>query len=174
MQCCLFDILCKVFGRACVSKEVVVSPPNLRSSVRADLVLRRANTQDIWIDVSIVSPSCNKYLVHGSDEQALVAASAMESVKRAKYEPARNALGRLEESVVPFVIESSGRLGKSALNFIDLVKAARPQAATIPFSMKRIQAVIAQFNAKVSSRAAFEMMAVPGFTQVEPTQVGFA
>ena len=119
----LYGLLKKRYPTADVSKEKVVGEMDpvdgIAHSVRADIVARVGPVTYI-IDVSTADPGCRKAMaaVPSSVTQGDAAAKAREATKKAHYNkvttPARLQAG----AVIPFVIETTGRLGPAALSFI--------------------------------------------------------
>lgn len=119
----LYVLLKKRYPAADISKEKVVGEMDpvdgIAHSVRADIVARIGPVTH-FIDVSSADPGCRKAMaaVPSSVTQGDAAAKAREATKKAHYSkvttPARLPAG----SVIPFVIETTGRLGPAAISFI--------------------------------------------------------
>ena len=82
----------------------------------------------LWIDVSVVDPGCDHYIQrYRSNEVPDAAAKAMETLKRSHYSPVKDLLPLplplppAPASIISFVLETSGRLGPSALGFIQRI-----------------------------------------------------
>ena len=96
-----------------------------------DLVAPKRVTADIsvivgaetlWIDVAVVDPGCQHYIQrYRSNEVPDAAAKAMETSKRNHYSTVKDPLPLPPASVIPFVLETSGRLGPAALSFIQRI-----------------------------------------------------
>ena len=103
-------------------------------ATRKDLVAPMRVTADIslivgpetlWIDVSVVDPGCQHYIQrYRSNEVPDAAAKAMEASKRNHYGTVKDPLPLPPASVITFVLETSGRLGPSALGFIQRISGA--------------------------------------------------
>ena len=81
----------------------------------------------LWIDVSVVDPGCDHYIQrYRSNEVPDAAAKAMETSKRSHYSAVKDSLPLpfLPASIISFVLETSGRLGPSALGFIQRINGA--------------------------------------------------
>ena len=79
------------------------------------------------IDVSGTNPSCITARKAGSAEKAGVAAALTEKRKHASWDP----LGPQGKAVIPFVIESGGRLGNEAIEWLDRLCSTSPHLALI-------------------------------------------
>lgn len=88
--------------------------------VRAD-IFWRDEAANVIIDIACVDPGCHQYLQWESFKEADAAARYMEWVKHQHYKkvvlPARLPVN----SVYPFVIEASGRLGPTALSLLNRI-----------------------------------------------------
>ena len=70
--------------------------------------------ETLWIDVSVVDPGCHHYIErYRSNEVPDAAAKAMETTKRNHYSAVKDPLALPPASIIPFVLETSGRLGPS-------------------------------------------------------------
>ena len=100
-------------------------PSTLKLTTGTDLAAPRRVTGDIsaivgaetlWIDVSVVDPGCHHYIErYRSNEVPDAAAKAMETAKRNHYSAVKDPRPLPPASIIPFVLETSGRLGPSAL-----------------------------------------------------------
>ena len=91
------------------------------------LLLQRVivGAETLWIDVSVVDPGCHHYIErYRSNEVPDAAAKAMETTKRNDYSTVKDPLPLPPASIIPFVLETSGRLGPSALGFIQRISGA--------------------------------------------------
>ena len=78
--------------------------------------------ETLWVDVSVVDPGSRNYIErYRSNEVPDAAAKAMETSKRNHYGAVTDPLPLPPASVIPFVLETSGRLGPSALGFIQRI-----------------------------------------------------
>ena len=99
-----------------------------------DLVAPRRVTADIsvivgaetlWIDVSVVDPGCHHYIErYRSNEVPDAAAKAMETTERNHYSAVKDSLPLPPASIIPFMLETAGRLGPPALGFIQRISGA--------------------------------------------------
>ena len=81
--------------------------------------------ETLWIDVSVVDPGCHHYIQqYLSNEVPDAAAKAMKTSKRSYYSPVKDPLLLPPASVIPFVLETSERLGPSALGFVQRISGA--------------------------------------------------
>ena len=108
----LFDFLSKVQPDGHWKLEEKVG-----SGARAD-ISGIINHQVYWVDVAITAPCTSHALAQRSNEFPLTAARIREEQKLAHYETARQTM---QETPVPFVLESTGAIGKHAASFIDTV-----------------------------------------------------
>jgi len=84
-----------------------------------DLILRKpGDNRTIYIDVSVVMPNSSKALERGSDKKSAVAAELGEASKDQKH---KEYIETHDGSnvFIPYVVESSGRNGKRARQFLD-------------------------------------------------------
>jgi hypothetical protein len=103
------------------------------SNHRLDATVTLAGESTFFIDVTIVNPACHSYvLTLHSDEIDLVAANNAAKKKRDKYAPhfALQEPALDINKLVPFVIESSGKFGSEAEQFLEKLKS---QARGDPF-----------------------------------------
>ena len=89
-----------------------------QSECRCDILVTE-NAERFIIDVAITDPTCAVAIRHGSSNTVLVAAKDKEKSKCADYK--KFLTPETFEHFVPFVLESTGRLGTSAKNFIDRI-----------------------------------------------------
>jgi hypothetical protein len=95
-----------------VKKEYVVTPDRKH---RVDLWVRSDKGVVHWCDVSIPEPGRQTYLDLGSATTGGIAAKKTEANKRSKWTP----LASVGVQVEPLVIESTGRVGENAVNFVN-------------------------------------------------------
>jgi hypothetical protein len=99
---------------------------NIERDVRADIVWMQGPNKWI-IDVSIVTPEAQKYINHPylSHVHQDAAAKAGEARKRVHYSKVNQVNGEPgslpENSIIPFVMESTGRLGPAAFSFLNKI-----------------------------------------------------
>ena len=73
---------------------------------------------ETFIDVAVVNPAAEKYRARGSSTEAGVPARVKEASKKGKY----SILGHeIASRVVPFIVESTGRMGEEALSLVDSI-----------------------------------------------------
>ena len=92
---------------------------------------------EFFVDVSIVDPCCQTYVQHHhSNTVSNAAALAMANVKRRKYLPILESIGVNEpELLIPFVLESSGRLGPNAEAFLQKLEKVPSYNGSDPMSL---------------------------------------
>jgi hypothetical protein len=150
---CLVDFV----SAACPNAQVFREPtmPQVAKSLRADVRLDQAHTS-CYFDVSIVNPAARAYIkaVH-SHKNPLAAAALMERTKSSKYKASYNELNGhkdLGNSVIPFVLETTGAFGSSALavisklaGFSDLVPSPNENLAKARrWFMQRVSVILAR------------------------------
>ena len=98
--------------------EDSVAPPNTPLK-RADIRVTLNNVTQ-FIDIAITSPTSSTALNNGNS--ATVAGAAASAKEREKINKYANAYpgSSVADQLVPFVLESTGRLGPKALSFLDL------------------------------------------------------
>jgi hypothetical protein len=96
-------------GRA-FAMDIVILPGGV--PLASDESLR---ARSILLDVSIPNPAAVTHIRHGSADTARVAAAAVETDKANKYE---GTFEPLMAALVPFIVESYGRLGGQAQDFL--------------------------------------------------------
>ncbi len=111
--------------------------------VEMDVVLEAPGLV-VYIDVAVVDPGCPKYVRAGSDRNELAAARHREAAKL--YEFRRRMPNTDVACFVPFVVETSGRLGTRAAAF--LVGRKLPDDVT-----RRLCRAIVSFLARHGGRA---------------------
>jgi hypothetical protein len=89
-----------------------------QSECRCDILVSE-NTEKFIIDIAITDPTCAVAIRKGSSDTALVAAKDKEKDKCLDYK--KFLTPETFEHFVPFVLESTGRFGTSAKNFIDRI-----------------------------------------------------
>jgi hypothetical protein len=119
----LFSLIKKRFPQAPIWKEKEVGETGpihgAIKAVRADIVVT-LGARTFYIDVSTIDPGCETCLHHPINSATTQDASARsrETHKRKHYARVITPAPLPAESIIPFVIESSGRLGPSALSFL--------------------------------------------------------
>ena len=99
-----------------VEERLVAAAGAQATSYKMDLVLRAQGGYVRYIDVAVADAGARKYVVGGSWEREQRAADIREREKRSKF---ANLAPNLPAALfVPFVIESSGRPGKAAREFL--------------------------------------------------------
>ena len=111
----LFDFLVKVQPDGHWQMEQTVGP-----GARADII-GTVDHKLYIIDCAITAPNTVYALLQRSDSYPLTAARIREEQKLQHYENARRALIEQVPTVVPFVLETTGAIGKRAAEFIDTV-----------------------------------------------------
>ena len=119
----LFTLLKKIFPAGNIGKEKLIGatlPLNgVVAEVYADIVAR-IGAVTYCIDVSTVDPGCRKAMsgAPSSVTTCDAAAKTREARKRVHYNGVATPARLSAESVIPFVIETTGRLGPAALSFL--------------------------------------------------------
>ena len=118
----VYRLISKRYPNAPKAKEVEVgrTAPDMNGAthaVIADIVVTIHTTRYI-IDVTIVDPGCQKSLTSLSHVNQDAAAKRKELTKKAHYRRVVTPARLQEGSIVPFVVEASGRLGPLAMSFL--------------------------------------------------------
>ena len=108
------SLLCKLFRKASPTSRVSPEPRNSSAAVHPDIAVEE-NALLFHVDVSVIEPTSTRALAEegGSATTKGTAARIMEAVKLAKYH------GTEWSNVIPFVLESTGHLGKEAETLLD-------------------------------------------------------
>jgi hypothetical protein len=149
----LAHLLCSSTNQHHVDREVNLETGN-PDGRRADLVVDSGGCIYI-IDVCITNPSCRTTLVHGSDRTQDVGAGLRETSKRASYAriPSLHQDPYIGHEFVPFVVEATGRLGPSALEFLKSSLDSEEDAHARLYFLSATSACIALFNSLMISGA---------------------
>jgi hypothetical protein len=91
----------------------------VRASTPIDLWFRDGKGKEWFVDVAVADPGCPSYLAKGAATGTDVAAKAREEDKRRAF--AAKFRGVDSKQFVPFVLESTGRIGPSARKFLNSV-----------------------------------------------------
>jgi hypothetical protein len=115
--------LCKaVRPNAIVTKEQNLgrykSPTSThrQRELRCDIMITEG-TEKFIIDVAVTEPTCEEAIRKGSWNTPLIASDDREKVKNADYK--KFLTPEMFQYFVPFALESTGRMGKSAIKFLD-------------------------------------------------------
>ena len=98
------------------AQGAVVEPALAEYSPRIDLSVQEESGKQRYIDVAIADPGCSTYLAKGSHSRADVAAEAREHDKRSQFKVSFRGIHASE--FVPFVVESTGRVGPAARAYL--------------------------------------------------------
>ena len=137
----------KLCEREC-SKEVLLQGADGVGTLRADIF-----TRSEVLDVAIVDPCSPCHLRHGSHTTRDVASDAQTELKRRKWDSIGGIANR---EFIPFVIESTGRLGKSADEFTRpflSTSASYSDKKTFQLFMRKLQFILARWNARLILQA---------------------
>jgi hypothetical protein len=112
-----------------------------------------------YIDVSVVFPAAQTYVLAAADSDEAAAIQRAHE-KRLRYHDILASRGMDPVALVPFVFETSGRLGPDARSFIDRAKnvfaAAFPNrdaAMTVNFFCDRMRHTLLESNALIVHQA---------------------
>jgi hypothetical protein len=83
---------------------------------RIDIHVQFQDGKERYIDVAVADPGCSTYLAAGSSVRQNAAAEAREKDKRCSFKA--DFKGVEAKEFVPFVIESTGRVGPAAMTFL--------------------------------------------------------
>jgi hypothetical protein len=108
----------KLYPTAKVDREVEKGGENGEPSVRADVVATLEGGDQVIVEVSVVNPSCpsNAALAAG---YTCGAAQKVEARKTLRYAKCGTLIN--DYPFVPFIVESTGRLGQKAFEFVKLL-----------------------------------------------------
>lgn len=154
MRTVLVRALKRLFGDPAVTVEPRLGPglkePDLTLNTEAGMII---------LDTAVVNPTAGKHLAMGSHEVALAAATSGENTKRAQYQGTLARLALQPAALVPFVVESTGRLGSCAQAFLEslaTMPGLRPRvdvAETLRFLVLEITVRIMRGNALSMARS---------------------
>ena len=115
------NLLCKLLRRASPASRVSSEPRDGSAPIHPDIAVEE-NALLFYIDVSVVEPTAVHALAEngGSATTKGAAAGLREAAKLAKYR------GSEWVNVIPFVLESTGHLGKKAEALLDKTTADKP------------------------------------------------
>ena len=147
----LLDTLERMFGKGCARKEVELVGTQHR--VVADLEFKHQGAV-YYLDISVTNPCTASGLANNSDVRTGAALQVREEEKVRHYEEVLRDLDFPRDHFFPFVLESSGRIGKYAFDFLGVVAelALPPEKAHINKAKKlktfrdRVQVIMAAKN----------------------------
>jgi hypothetical protein len=147
-------MLTALFGQAAVSKETPMGP-QLRVP---DITLTVGPTTRL-IDVCIVNPTAERYQNNSSAETLPDghAAAKAEHRKRVAYASSLAARQLAPDTLVPFAIEATGRLGTAAESFLASLSLLDPTGARegfaeiLDFHKARLRVITLRGNARAFS-----------------------
>lgn len=143
----LAEMLTKILGSAAVSMETPLGP-----GLRVPDITLELGTRTTLIDVAVVNPAADRYSRDTAPLTECRAAGLAEHRKRLSYASSLATRGLAPESLVPFVIEATGRFGTAAQSFLDalptMVPADRAAAAqeVISFYSARLRIITHKGN----------------------------
>lgn len=146
------DILASGLRRLFGGHTVQLEPAVAAGLRRPDIILT-IGARTFIIDVAVANPTCRRYLNKSSDLTALAAADTMEEHKRREYAGTLASLQLQPDAMIPFVLEATGRLGKSASTFLEQletsveVRAEVSARSTIKFMLAHIRCCLHRGNA---------------------------
>ena len=120
----LFNLIKKVRPNAIVTKEQNLgmykdpASSHRQTELRCDIIVTDG-TEKFIIDVAVTDPTCDTSIQKGSWKTALIASDDREKVKCSDYK--KFLTPEMFQYFVPFALESTGRLGKSAQKLIDRI-----------------------------------------------------
>jgi hypothetical protein len=143
----LAEMLTKVFGAGVVALEVPLGP-----GLRTPDITVTTETQVRAIDVCVVNPAAERYCA-GLDPPAEGKAAAMaERRKELAYASSLAARNLSPDALIPFAMETTGRLGTRAQAFLDALHLEVPpdRAATVQdavsFAISRLRIITIRGN----------------------------
>ena len=157
----IFDFLGRVLPAADVGREVQLKSEKAnRPDKRTDLTVT-INGLTQWIDVTVGTPTSQMALAGGSAQTPGRAARLLAESKDKEYLKSFSA-DTVSSHLVPFAVESTGRLGNTARSFVDKicrirgVLYARDQQLRNErlYFMRRLSTAIQHWNSRFIDRAA--------------------
>ena len=138
--------MCKLFRKASPTSRVSSEPRNSTATVHPDIAVEE-NALLFHVDVSVVEPTSTRALAEegGSATTKGTAARIMEAAKLAKYH------GTEWANVIPFVLESTGHLGKEAETLLDRTTADK--IALRAWFLEELSLILARSQGKMRIKA---------------------
>jgi hypothetical protein len=131
-----------------VETEVTIQGTGPRGAKKADILVRRG-AASVMIDVGIVEPAAPSYRAEGSHLREEVAADIMAARKQREFDDA----AITDVSFVPFIVEATGRLGKTAMDFLQDGFGEQYVEYHVNTFVRRLSAAIAKMNGVCISMA---------------------
>ena len=156
---CLVDFVCA----ACPNAQAFREPnmPQVVKPLRADVRLDQGNIS-YFFDVSIVNPAARAYIkAVQPHKNPLAAAALMERTKSSKYKASyneQNGYKVLGESVIPFVLETTGAFGNSALAVISKLAGFKDLVPTPNESLAKARRWFMQRVSVILARSRYELL----------------
>jgi hypothetical protein len=148
----LAELLRKVLGAHAVSLEV-------RFANRQLDIVATVGASVRYLDLTVINPAAQEYLPQAATEGG-AASTIAEANKRAKYVNTLAAHDIAATAFVPFVMETTGRLGPAAKQFLDDLRTAaslaspeRNRETTIDYYIDRMKHHVLESNAKIMHHA---------------------
>jgi hypothetical protein len=141
------DALVKIHGAAAVAVETPLGP-----GLRTPDVTLTLGTRVRAIDVCVVNPAAERYCSGQEPPTAGHAAAMAERRKELAYADSLAARNLAPDALVPFAIETTGRVGARAQAFLDGLHTEVPEerAATVrevvAFTLHRLRIIILKGN----------------------------
>ena len=137
------------FPNTPVHREVEIT--GARQPAKMDVVLNRGSGK-FYIDVAVTNPACHTNIQIGAATKPDAASESREKMKTQKYFYVPNLPGEGPHYFVPFIIESTGRLGKQAIKFL---KECRDELNPRPLTtlLTSISACLALYNSLMAANS---------------------
>lgn len=139
----LYETIKRLHPEAILTLEPVLTAGEANPR-RGDIKMVLGNRIRI-IDVAICDPSAACYRDHGSIREDLAAAKQKEQQKEAKYAHIPELLNT--DTLVPFVVEATGRIGPKAWAFLEQLTTPANTAALTSFVIQ-VGAIVNRFNGR--------------------------
>jgi hypothetical protein len=116
------DILARFVKRVHPGADVVVEPARQPGTRRPDILVTLENGTRYAIDVSIVDPAAQSHIAGGDLSSLQVAGGAAKQAEMSKVAAYRGT--DYAGTLVPFIVEATGRLGPKASKFLETIGGA--------------------------------------------------
>jgi hypothetical protein len=139
----LFEVLKLCKPGALILKEQSVGVLSDGTCRRTDIVIQDG-TKFEHVDVTIYCPTSESAIAYGSSRRNLATAELAEKNKIKTYVAVSN---NVSNALIPFSIESTGSLGRSAWKFIKSIKAPKDNPFIVKYFMMNAQRTLAKAQA---------------------------
>ena len=146
------------FLRACLGRGVVIerelSMRNERLNKNVVCDLHVVHECEVYtIDVTICDPAARRYRDQGSPHDATTASKHRAAEKKAIYTGIQNV-----GTIVPFVIDATGRFSKDATTFIDTISSSSDHSMQRSYFFSNVSSCIAMYNSRLMKATRSSLM----------------